>query len=202
MDRLFNLEDGCVWVLLEKIFATLHDFGSMSSNYGSLAAALITALIIFWIKESRVPASRFCGVFYIETHTLETAYNPFKGMTVYRTIIMFTDGHLIQGTSERTGEINSTDAVEFIGDKRCRGVVVGRIEKNYTRGSVLHLQVVEKGRMRDSTIYFEIPISIFEGKGALEGKFYTTAADSSGDVKWQRQSFKKHPSLSQLSQSS
>jgi len=195
-----------IWNSVKTLLNTLHSFGTNSSNYGSLAAALlaamITALVIFLIKESRIPTSRFCGVFYLETRTIETAYNPFKDMRTFRTIIIFTDGHLIQGTSERTGEISRQGSAEHIGDKRCRGIVNGRIERNYTRGSVLHLQIVEQGRKRDSTIYLKIPISTFERKGALAGRFYTTAADSSGDVLWQRQSFEDHPSLSLLSQSS
>jgi len=70
-----------IWDFVKTLLNTLHSFGTNSSNYGSLVAAvlaaMITALLIFIIKESRIPTSRFCGVFYLETRTIETAYNPF-----------------------------------------------------------------------------------------------------------------------------
>lgn len=194
------MEDFLQW-LVGKLLA-VHEFGLISSNYGSLVAGIlavfISAYLLFQLKERRVPPSRFCGVFYVETKTESSAYKPFINIRVFRTVIIFTDGNTVQGTSEITGEINRDGPVEHIGNRRTRGIVTGRVERNYTRGSKLHLQIVEKGRRRDSSIYIEVPITFFEGVGELNGEFYTTAADSSGKLRWQKKPFKEHPSRSSL----
>lgn len=191
-----------IWRGITDGMQAIHEFWLASSNYGSLAAGVlavfISAFFLFQLKERRVPASRFCGVFYVRTTTLSSAYNPFLNLRVFRTIVIFTDGNVVHGTSEITGEINKDGPVEHIGDKRTRGIVTGRIERNYTRGSKLHLQIVEAGRRRESTIHFEVPIAFFEKKGKLRGDFYSTAADSSGKLRWKRKKFKGHPSKSSL----
>lgn len=170
-----------VWDFLVNMLLAAHAFGVGSSNYGSLVAALIATFLAAWavflIRENRVKASGLCGVFYIETINSATSYNPHKQLRAFRTLILFTDGYVIQGTSEKTGDISLLECQEYVGTRRCRGSISGRIERNYTKKCVMHIQIVEEGTQRVSTIYLKIPLDKIEKEGRLKGTFYTTAAD-------------------------
>ena len=180
------------------VFVSAHEFGRASSNYGSLVAALmatfIAAPIIFLIKENKNRGSDFSGVFWMKSTTLETSYNPYRGLQVFHTLVIYSDGYSVGGTSEKTGEISSVEPKEYVGKDRRRGTVTGRIERNYTRQSFLHLHIVENGERRDSTLYIKVPIkSINKRRLQLGGEFYSTAANSTGNIVWKRNSFSEHP---------
>jgi hypothetical protein len=172
----------------------VHHFGSSSTNYGSLVAALIAAAILFIIRESFNRAATFSGTFYVKTTVEETARNPYRGMDVYYTVVVYSDGHVVSGTSEKTGEKCIEHSMEYVGTKRKRGVVNGMIERNYLRSSVMNIHIVEQGRDREYTTYMSIKISRYRLVwGLFTGTFYSTAANSKGSVLCGRIEFKEHP---------
>jgi hypothetical protein len=178
-----------------KLGDALHAFGMESTNYGSLVTTLIAALILFSIKEFFNQASNYSGVFFTKSTVVSTAYNPYKHMQTFHTLILFSDGHEVSGTSEKTGDIDSNRSYEFEGAGKIRGVVSGSIERNYIRSSVLNIHIVEQGQKRESTTYMSIKIRRYNfRKLPFSGRFYTTAANTKGSVLCGRDSFSEHPS--------
>lgn len=172
----------------------VHDFGSSSTNYGSLVAALTAATILFVIRESFNRAATFSGTFYVKLNVEETARNPYRGMDIYYTVVVYSDGHVVSGTSEKTGEKCIEHSMEYIGANRKRGIVNGMIERNYLRSSVMNIHIVEQGQDREYTTYMSIKISRYRLVwGLFTGTFYSTAANSKGSVLCGRTEFKEHP---------
>lgn len=174
-----------------KLIEAINHFGSRSSNYGSLAATLLAALIIFAFKEYVKKPKDFSGTFFIKTTTINSEYNPYIDMMVFHTVNIVSDGASISGYSEKTGEISKNGDIEYIGKNRHPGAVTGRIERNYLRASILHLIIKEKGQHREYSISIKIPI-----KCRMQGAFYATAADSSGKAECRSEKFLEHPTKS------
>jgi len=173
----------------------LHVFGMASTNYGSLVATLLAALILFSIKEFFNKASNYSGVFFTKSTVMSSDYNPYKKMQTFHTLILFSNGHEVSGTSEKTGDINLERSYEYEGAGKIRGLVSGTIERNYIRSSVLNIHIVEKGEKRESTTYMSIKISRYNFRNSsFTGKFYTTAANTKGSVLCGRDGFSEHPS--------
>ncbi len=171
----------------------VHSFGMLSSNYGSLIAALIAAMILFVIRESINRADNYSGTFYIKKTVEETAYNPYRGMDHFYTFVIYSDGHVISGTSEKTGEISAKGAIEYIGSDRTRGIISGVVERNYIRSSVMNIHITEHGS-REYTTYMSIKVARYRlTQRPLIGRFYSTAANVKGVVLCGREEFKEHP---------
>lgn len=174
-----------------ELLEAINYFGNISSNYGSLAATLLSAIIIFAFKEYIRRPKELSGEFFLKTTTQKTAYNPYNNLMVFHTIHIVSDGVAITGHSEKTGEISQQGDIEYIGENRAHGTVTGRIERNYLRYSILHVIIKEKGEKREYSISIKIPI-----KKRMHGTFYSTAADSSGTAEWRQKKFLEHPSKS------
>lgn len=189
-----NISLSSVGSTLQEWMSAVHAFGCISSNYGSLVAAVIVAIILFGIRELFNKASKFSGVFYTKSTVKETAHTPFSGMRLYHTLVLYSDGYLISGTSEKTGDVSKVRAYEFPGAGKIRGEVSGRIERNYLRASVMNLHIVENGLERESTTLMTIKIprlKLFNSVG--KGCFYSTAGKAVGDLLCGRESFSDHP---------
>lgn len=174
-----------------EILELVNYFGLESNNYGSLAATLSAALIIFIFKEYIRKPKEFSGVFFIKTTTTKTEYTPYDGLKIFYTINIVSDGSTISGHSEKTGEISSREDIDYIGNKRRPGIVNGRVERNYLRKSILYIVIKEQGQHRDYCTSLRIPIS-----NKMHGTFYSTASDSSGKAECQDIKFSEHPSKS------
>jgi len=174
-----------------EILEILNIFGKASSNYGSLAATLLSAVVIFIFKEYVRKPKNFSGTFFIKTKTSKTEYIPFEGLTLFHTINVISDGAIVTGHSEKTGEISSSGDIDYIGKNRTPGIITGRVERNYLRKSTLHIIMEEQGKDRKYSTAIHIPISKI-----MRGNFFSTAADSSGKVEWKDEKFLEHPSKS------
>jgi len=173
---------------------SVHEFGQLSSNYGSLVAGLVVAFILFFIRELFIRASDYSGVFYTMSTVEESTYRPYKGMKLFHTLVLYSDGYVVSGTSEKTGDINAERSYEYPGATKIRGEVSGRIERNYLWSTVMNLHIVEQGADRPSTSFMSIKVSRVNFKSSKDsGKFFSTAAQSKGKLMCGRESFKEHP---------
>ena len=176
------------------ILSSLHDFGKTSSNYGSLVAAILVAVLLFVIRELFIRAKNYSGIFYTMSTVKDTSWNPHKGMRLFHTLILYSDGYVISGTSEKTGDISKAHSLEYEGAGKIRGEVTGRVERNYLWSTVMNLHIVEQGRDRESTSFMTITVSRFKLRRTRNsGDFYSTAANSKGSVLCGRESFNEHP---------
>lgn len=175
-------------------FAGIDRFGSGSTNYGSLVAALIAAALLFIVREFFIKAANYSGAFYIKTTVEQTARTPYQGMELFYTLVVYSDGHIVAGTSEKTGEVCDAHSMEYKGKNKKRGVVSGVVERNYFRSSVMNIHIVEQGQDREYTTYMSIKVRRFRStKSVYSGTFYSTAANSKGSVLCGRSVSSEHP---------
>lgn len=175
-------------------FQCLHKFGIASSNYGSLVAALLAAFILFSFRELLIKARNYSGVFFVASTVEQSSYRPYKGMRIFYTLVLYSDGHDVYGTSEKTGDIDKKRSYEYRGADKTRGVVTGRVERNYLRSTVMNLHIVEDGANRQTSSFMTIKVRRYRWWEKLEaGTFYSTAANSNGILSCGRQPFKEHP---------
>ncbi|HFK4668120.1 TPA: hypothetical protein ACG0OM_003597 [Serratia marcescens] len=150
-------------------------------------STLIAAMSIFIFKEYIKSPPDFSGVFEVECKTLKSAYNPYINLTTHYTLILICDNNTIEGHIEKIKDIENNKFVrEYTGKNRSIGEVGGVIKRNYLRANHASLNIKMHGERRDYTIllYFRRV-----NTKSMDGKFWSTAADSSGDVKWQRSVF-------------
>lgn len=194
-----SCDTAVLWVssvldVIKSFFSSIHEFGTLSSNYGSLIAAIIVAFVLFSIRELFNKAHDYSGVYYTKSTVKSTSYNPYRGMQLFHTLVLYSDGYVVYGTSEKTGDVDKARSYEYQGAGKVRGEVSGRVERNYLRSSVMHIHIVEKGSERDSTSYMTIKVRRFRFQNPLNsGFFYSTAARSEGIVLCGREFFKDHP---------
>lgn len=175
-------------------FQCLHNFGIASSNYGSLVAALLAAFILFSVRELLIKAKNYSGVFFVASTVEESTYRPYKGMRIFYTLVLCSDGHNVYGTSEKTGDIDKKRSYEYRGADKTRGIVTGRVERNYLRSTVMSLHIVEDGANRQTSSLMTIKIRRYRWWRKVEvGTFYSTAANSKGILLCGRHRFKEHP---------
>lgn len=179
---------------VQEILSSLHAFGMGSTNYGSVVSTLIAAMVLFAIKEFYNKASSYSGVFFTYSVAESTTYNPYRGLQTFHTLVLFSDGHVVSGTSEKTGDINLERKYEYPGASKIRGVVTGVVERNYIRSSVLNIHIVEEGADRQITTYMSIKFQRYGFKKLpFHGEFYSTAASTKGRVLCGRERFNEHP---------
>jgi hypothetical protein len=150
-----------------------------------LGGALLTFLF-FFAKEKLFPLPKVVGRWYFETQTVETAYNPFAGMVLRYVAMVWQEGPVIRGTIEKIYEKSSTGEREYVGANRTRGTIEGFIQKYYLSKDRIHIHVVEDGRERRSTDFFDL---VSDSSSEMSGSFQSMAADQTGTVKWKRTPF-------------
>lgn len=180
--------------VLEVVFEEIHKFGMSSSNYGSLFAALVVAFILFFIRELFIRSSNYSGVFYTMSTVEESTYRPYRSMRLFHTLVLYSDGYVVSGTSEKTGDIDAVRAYEFPGASKIRGEVNGRVERNYFWSTVMNLHIVEQGFERPSTSFMTIRVRRFKFRNRPDsGGLFSTAGRCKGKLLCGRKTFIEHP---------
>jgi hypothetical protein len=165
-----------------------HMFADVISGF---LGTLLAAAVFFLLKEYVFTIPKFSGMFYLKSMTEGSKRNPYVGLTVYHTLVLYSDGVSVEGSSEKTGEINNIgEGLPYYGEHRRRGKVSGRIQRNYFKPSTLNLHIEEDGELRVSSIYIGFKVT---RETILDGYFRSTAADSSGITLWFDQPLPEHP---------
>lgn len=155
----------------------------LSDIIATVLGGVVLALLFFLAKEKLFPLPALAGPWVFELETIETSYNPYKGMVLRYVAFLWCEGNKVEGTVEKIYEKSSTGEREYIGANRTRGTVSGHIEKNYLGTDRVYLHVVEDGHVRESTNFHELK-SFLDDR--MNGTFISMVADQSGSVKWQR----------------
>jgi hypothetical protein len=157
-----------------------------SDTIATVLGGAILTFLFFLAKEKVFPLPRVAGRWYFETQTVETAYKPFEGMILRYVGMLWQEGPVVRGTVEKIYEISSTGEREYVGKNRTRGNLEGYIEKFYLSKDQIRIHLVEEGFGRESTVLFNL---VSDDASTMSGSFQSMAADQSGTVKWQRNSF-------------
>jgi hypothetical protein len=107
-------------------------------------------------------------------------------MVLRYVVMLWREGHRVEGTAEKIYEKSSTGERSFDGENRTRATVTGYVEKKYFGKDQLYLHVIEDGHGRESTTFYEITTEYVE---PFVGNFSSMVADQTGTAKWQRKPF-------------
>lgn len=154
--------------------------------YSLLATVIgggILALLLFWLKENIFPLPNVAGRWYFQMHTVNSGYNPYKGMTLGYIAILWRAGNRIEGTVEKIYENSSTGERDYEEKNRTRGVINGFVEKKYFSKDCVSLHLVEDGHGRESTHFYEL---VVRSNKEMVGSFTSMVANQDGKVRWQR----------------
>ena len=150
----------------------------------TIIGGIILAILFFFFREKCFGLPEVNGKWHFCVETKETAYNPYKGMSLKYVAMLWLEGSKIHGTYEKIYEHSSTGEREYIGNKRTRGIIEGNIEKKYFSKDKINLHLVEMGKQRTSTTTHSLTVHKIEKR--LKGTFNSTVADQSGIVTWLR----------------
>lgn len=147
----------------------------------------ILTFLFFLIKEKLFSPPNISGKWYFQNNTLETEYNPYRGMILGYIAVIWKEGNKIEGTIEKIYENSSTGIRKIDGISRKRSVFQGNLERNYFQLSRLQLHVNENAEGRESTTYYELEVKC---NNDLEGTFSSMIAEQKGTTLWQRRPFR------------
>lgn len=165
----------------------------IADTFAGLFGTLMAALVIFFIKEYVLVIRKLSGVFYLKSTTEVSEWGGYPGLQTFHTLILYSDGISVDGSSEKTGDVDQDGFIRpYIGADRPRGKVSGKIERNYLKPSILHLHIEEMGsRLYSIHMSFKI-----KRMSMLDGHFHSTAADSAGITLWFDKPLPEHPTRS------
>jgi len=153
------------------------------SLLATILGGLVLAIILFYVREKWFPLPDISGEWAFSTKTIETSYNPYKGMILTYKAILLCEGSSIAGTSEKICENSLAGEKFYTGMDRIRGEISGSIEKKYFSKDRIRIHIIEHGEKRDSTCYHDLKI---KKQHSMTGQFHSTAADSKGNANWNR----------------
>jgi hypothetical protein len=166
--------------------STMNFSSFLSDTIATVVGGTVLAVLFFVVQEKCFALPILSGRWYFETETLETAYNPFKGMLLRYVCMIWQEGPVIRGTFEKIHEKSSTGERDYVGPNRKRGTLEGYVDKLYFSRDRIQIHLVEEGFGRESTAFFDLAVGT---KSALSGSFQSMAADQSGKVRFQRGPF-------------
>lgn len=152
----------------------------------SLISGPILALLFFLLKEKCFGIPDITGKWYFEMKTVNSEYNPYKGMTLRYIAVIWREGNKISGTVEKIYENSSTGEREYVGVNRSRGHLDGYYELNYFTKDKIYIHIEEQGKGRESTNYFEL---IRINESSFSGAFNSFVANQDGLSEWKRDQF-------------
>jgi hypothetical protein len=152
----------------------------------TLVGGICLTLLFFVAREKLFPVPEITGRWYIEMVTVNTAYNPFKGMVLRYVIMIWREGNVLKGSAEKIYEDSSTGKRNFVGKNRTRATVEGYIEKKYLGKDKVYLHSVENGHGRESTNFYDL---LVKSESEMIGAFNSMVANQDGTVTCQREPF-------------
>lgn len=163
-------------------------------NFDSFCADIIATLIggvgltflFFLAKEKLCPLPDITGRWYLEMTTINTTYNPYKGMILRYVIMFWREGNVLKGSAEKIYENSSTGEREYVGENRTRATIEGYIEKNYLGKDRIYLHSVENGHGRESTNFYDL---LVKSDKEMAGAFNSMIANQDGTARCQREAF-------------
>ena len=150
--------------------------------------ALVTVIIfglggfIFFKYVVRPPDLSGCWKFTVEYEN--TAYSKFSGLQVTYQVLLIQQGLKLSGTGEKLSDRGPIqDAKDYVGKYRTKIQIVGNVTHNYFSRDVVALHYDEGGERRKSSTVHRL---VECGGGRMSGCFWSTIANTSGPVWWER----------------
>ena len=151
----------------------------------------LLATVFFLVREKCFPLPEIEGRWFIETETIESKFNPYKGMILIHEAMLWREGNAIKGTAEKIHENSERKQGDYIGANRTRSLVGGFVEKRYFGPNRVCLHLTEAGKERESSTIFNLTCKTNwrarKTGFSMSGTFIATAGSSSGKAHVRRE---------------
>ena len=158
----------------------------LCSIVSTVFGGLILAVLFFLARERIFPLPPVAGRWHVEMRFQRSSYRPYDGMVLRYVAMLWREGSNVKGTAEKVYEDSSTGKREYVGKHRTRAEIEGYADKRIFSRDGVSLHIVEQGPDRESTHFHDLKV---HRGGRMTGRFSAMAADSEGEVTWQRQPF-------------
>jgi hypothetical protein len=136
-----------------------------------------------------VRTPRFNGRWYFQLETVETAYNPYRGMVLFYEVMLHQNGTDVEGSGEKYFERSVNGLIPHTGKNRARISLRGKIDPGIFRHKI-DIQYEETNRIRTSSASHTLYIRRWEINGRhAKGTFNSTVAGQSGRATWSTKKF-------------
>jgi hypothetical protein len=140
------------------------------------------------LDEWLFPKPNLTGDWVVTTVTKTSGYMPFIDVTEEFKFEILQKGNDIIGSGEKIKEIHKDGTtITFNPEKRVRLEVSGYLERNYSKGSKVNLNLIEHGERATSTNTFFLT---FIDNEHLEGTYLSTVSNCKGTVQLNKTSTK------------
>lgn len=165
------------------------------SFWATVAGAIVISALYFIFNDKCFSLPNLNGSWYIETTTVNTAYNPFQGMKLHYHVLIFQEGNRITGSGEKIYEVSLNGTREYVGTHRVHITIQGFVNKFYLSPDRINIHYYEDGEKRRSSTFQQLDYEKFGKSETFHGSFSTTIADQSGTVTWSRKPIKRPDSV-------
>jgi hypothetical protein len=147
----------------------------------TIISGILLTFILFLIKEHILPKKNITGQWKTILKINKSSYKPYNNLNIEFNIHLLQNGTQITGSGEKVRDfhIDGNETV-FERNKRVKLEIIGYYEKTYLRKSKVFLNIIEKGRERESRSTYVMTVT---KSTLLNGTFTSTAADSRGSIK-------------------
>ena len=114
----------------------------------------------------------------------ETAYSKFDGLQVTYQVLLIQEDRKLSGTGEKLSDRGLTqESINYIGKDRSKIQIDGNIRRNFFLRYEVVIHYREEGELRESSTTQRLRQC---GRDTMSGCFWSTIANTSGPVRWQR----------------
>lgn len=156
----------------------------LTSILETIIGGLLITVILFLINEFIFNKIKLNGCWEVESLTEHTSYNPYGEIKLFHQFHLLQKNYDIFGSGEKYKEITKDGIIEeYEPKKRIEMEITGYYERNFFKKSIINLYLLETGEERRVRTSYTL---IIINRNKLQGRFITTAANSSGTVKLKR----------------
>lgn len=117
-------------------------------------------------------------------HTKTLLYSKFEGLQVTYQVLLIQEGLRLSGIGEKLSDRGSKQiAKDYVGVDRPRIHITGNVTHNYFSRDLVVIHYKEDGELPESSTVHRL---VHFGRETMSGHFWTTIANTTGPVLWQR----------------
>ena len=158
----------------------------VSQVVGAFVTTVALSLGFMLFNDFIAPPPDLSGNWKFTVTYENTTLSSFKDLGVTYQVLLIQEGLKLSGSGEKVSEGGTTQDIEhYTGESRRTHIdIVGSIVRNYFSCNVvvLHYKEENEDSRQSSTVHRLVQCS----REAMDGRFSSTIADSSGPVWWQR----------------
>jgi hypothetical protein len=150
---------------------------------GNLIGGLFIILIIWLLSDYIFKIPNLKGKWRFTIIIKETKYTPFKDLKIIYDVYIYQIGNHIHGSGEKIKDIDiNEEKREYVGKDRARLNVSGTTKRYLWKNNEASIHIEEENEKRTSTSIHLLKIYKYN----MKGFFYSSIADQSGNVEWER----------------